>query len=115
MPENRNPPAPLDLTKLKVFPLQQRFSQSSVEEIAIKPDSAPPECSVENLRQIQDCAKKIHAAKQRNVSVMFIYGAHLVKNGGSEILNELIGQRWITHLATNGAGTIHDWEFAFLG
>ncbi|NJL23510.1 MAG: hypothetical protein HC895_26165 [Leptolyngbyaceae cyanobacterium SM1_3_5] len=21
----------------------------------------------------------------------------------------------ITHLATNGAGTIHDWEFSFLG
>ena len=22
---------------------------------------------------------------------------------------------WITHLATNGAGTIHDWEYAWLG
>src|SRR5208283_1809554 len=22
---------------------------------------------------------------------------------------------WITHLATNGAGVIHDWEFSFLG
>ena len=22
---------------------------------------------------------------------------------------------WLTHLATNGAGTIHDWEYAWLG
>ena len=22
---------------------------------------------------------------------------------------------WVTHLATNGAGIIHDWEFAFQG
>ena len=23
--------------------------------------------------------------------------------------------RWLTHLATNGAGSIHDWEYAWLG
>ena len=22
---------------------------------------------------------------------------------------------WVTHLATNGAGVIHDWEFAYIG
>lgn len=115
MPDHSQPSAPLDLTKLKVFPLEQRFSQTSVEEISIKPDSAPPACDAENLRQIQECAKKIYAARKRNASVMFIYGAHLVKNGGADILNELIAKNWITHLATNGAGTIHDWEFAFLG
>jgi hypothetical protein len=27
----------------------------------------------------------------------------------------LIERGWITHLATNGAGTIHDWELSFLG
>ena len=27
----------------------------------------------------------------------------------------LIERGWVTHLATNGAGTIHDWELAFLG
>ena len=50
MPDNPNPPAPLDLTKLKVFPLEQRISQTTIEEIAIKPDSAPPNCDAENLR-----------------------------------------------------------------
>ena len=26
-----------------------------------------------------------------------------------------MAEGWLTHLATNGAGTIHDWEFAWLG
>jgi hypothetical protein len=30
-------------------------------------------------------------------------------------VNCLVSEGWITHLATNGAGTIHDWELAFLG
>ena len=27
----------------------------------------------------------------------------------------MLAEGWLTHLATNGAGTIHDWEFAWLG
>jgi hypothetical protein len=46
---------------------------------------------------------------------MLIYGAHLVKNGAMAIVNELVDNGWITHLATNGAGVIHDWELAFHG
>jgi len=30
-------------------------------------------------------------------------------------VNRLVEQGWVTHLATNGAGTIHDWELSFLG
>ena len=26
-----------------------------------------------------------------------------------------MAQGWLTHLATNGAGTIHDWEYSWLG
>ena len=44
-----------------------------------------------------------------------MYGAHLIKNGAMAIVNRLIERGWVTHLATNGAGTIHDWELAFLG
>jgi len=31
------------------------------------------------------------------------------------IVERLMAGGWITHLATNGAGSIHDWEFAFQG
>jgi hypothetical protein len=46
---------------------------------------------------------------------MLLYGAHLVKNGLLDVVNELVNGGWVTHLATNGAGTIHDWELAFFG
>jgi hypothetical protein len=55
------------------------------------------------------------SARERGASVMLIYGAHLIKNGAMALMISLIEKGWITHLATNGAGTIHDWEFAFLG
>lgn len=44
-----------------------------------------------------------------------IYGAHLLRNGAARILERLMAGGWLTHLATNGAGTIHDWEYAWLG
>ncbi len=46
---------------------------------------------------------------------MLIYGAHLLRNGAARILDRLMQQGWLTHLATNGAGTIHDWEYAWFG
>lgn len=58
---------------------------------------------------------EVRAARERHASVILLYGAHLVKNGLLDVVNALVNGGWITHLATNGAGTIHDWELAFLG
>ena len=106
---------PLDLTKLKVFPLSQRESTARLSEILIEPDSTPASIESSNISRITECAKNIKAARDKNASVMLIYGAHLIKNGAAKILIRLMEQGWITHLATNGAGVIHDWEFAFAG
>jgi hypothetical protein len=46
---------------------------------------------------------------------MLTFGAHAIKNGLGVILQRLVENDWVTHLATNGAGIIHDWEFAFQG
>jgi len=108
-------PRAIDLKKLKVYPLAERHSLSRIEDILVNPDSAPPPCSENIKRQVEQCAREIHAARKRGASVMFLYGAHLVKNGASAIVDRLMERGWITHLATNGAGSIHDWEFAFQG
>ena len=36
---------------------------------------------------------------------MLAYGAHLVKNGLGPVVARLVQEGWVTHLATNGAGT----------
>jgi hypothetical protein len=46
---------------------------------------------------------------------MLTFGAHTIKNGMAPTLIALMNEGWLTHLSTNGAGIIHDWEFAFQG
>jgi hypothetical protein len=108
-------PDPLDLTKVKVYPLADRQSLSRLEQMLVSPEQPPRPCSDRAQTAINDCLQKIRAARRRNASVMLIYGAHLIKNGAMRIVNLLVERGWATHLATNGAGTIHDWELSFLG
>src|ERR1041385_7000342 len=108
-------PEPLDLKRIKVHPLAQRQSLSTLEQILVDPAKAPPSCPSAMAPALQDCVQKISAARKRDASVVLMYGAHLVKNGAHRIVNALVERGAITHLATNGAGTIHDWELAFLG
>lgn len=105
----------LNLAKLKVNPLVARRSLSRLEKILINPDSAPPACPAQLMRLVRECADRIRTARARNAAVVLMYGAHLVKNGLAAIVNRLVESGWVTHLATNGAGAIHDWELAFLG
>jgi hypothetical protein len=67
------------------------------------------------MHQITECTASVIKAREKGASVMLIYGAHLLRNGAATILDRLMADDWITHLATNGAGTIHDFEYAFLG
>ena len=108
-------PQPLDLNKLKVFPLAQRESLSAIEKILVDPNSPAPTLDAAQKMLAEDCAKKIRASRERNAGVILMFGAHLVKNGAHRIVNALVEKNWVTHLATNGAGAIHDWELSFLG
>jgi hypothetical protein len=106
---------PLDLSKLKVLPLVQRDSLTTVDQILVDPESAPRPCSESIAARIDECKNRILEARARGSSVILIYGAHLLRNGAALVLERMMAQGWITHLATNGAGTIHDWEYAWFG
>ncbi|MGO9109446.1 MAG: hypothetical protein ACLP9L_09445 [Thermoguttaceae bacterium] len=109
------PGAPLDLRRLRVYPLAQRRSLTRVEEILVDPAAVPKPLDARLSASLDELAAKIRAARQRDAAVILIYGAHLLRNGAAQILAALMAKGWLTHLATNGAGTIHDWEFAWLG
>ncbi|MGO8678478.1 MAG: hypothetical protein ACLQVX_21760 [Limisphaerales bacterium] len=110
-----NFPEPLDTTKTRVYPLAERQSLSSIDHLLRDPDAPPPPCPAPLFEAIRGCSRQIVAARERGASVILMYGAHLVKNGLMSVVNRLIDRGWLTHLATNGAGTIHDWELSFLG
>lgn len=110
------PIKPLDLKRIRVLPLEKRRSLTRVEEILIEPESTPVPIEDARLKgQIELLARKILEASGKSAGIQLIYGAHLLRNGASLILEEMMAQGWVTHLATNGAGTIHDWEYAYLG
>jgi hypothetical protein len=109
------PPEPLDLRQLKVLPLEQRRSLTRADDILVSADSAPPEIPPSIRMQVHECALRICRAREREASVILMYGAHLLRNGAAPILDEMICRGWVSHLATNGAGTIHDWEYSWLG
>jgi hypothetical protein len=85
-----------------------------LEAILVDPAAPPANCG--NAKgAIEKCVRRIGDARARNAGVMLIYGAHLIKNGAMQIVISLLEEGWLTHLATNGAGTIHDWELSYLG
>lgn len=104
-----------DHSRLRVFPLAERKSLTRIEDILIDPDSPAPVLSEAVAAQVARAAADIRAARTRGAAVMLIYGAHLLRNGTSLILDRMMEKGWLSHLATNGAGTIHDWEYAWLG
>lgn len=108
-------PLPQDWSKLRVFPLSERKSLTSAEEILKSPEAEPPACEEFLFRTIRECAESILKAREHGAGVIIMYGAHLLRNGAALILERMMAKRWITHLATNGAGTIHDWEYAWFG
>ncbi len=105
----------LDLSRVRVYPLAERCSLIRTDEVLVDPASAPPPLETAMAASIEEAAARIRDARGRGAAVMLIYGAHLLKNGAALILDALIARGWLTHLATNGAGTIHDWEFSWLG
>jgi hypothetical protein len=109
------PVAPLDLSKLRVFPLEKRTSLTRADDILVDPASNANPLEPELVPVVAHCARNIRHARERGASVMLIYGAHLLRNGAALILDRMMENGWLTHLATNGAGTIHDWEYAWFG
>ena len=82
---------------------------------AAKAAAAEPPDDPAVTAQIERLAERMLAVRARGAAIMITYGAHLIKNGAGVLLNALIDDGFVTHLATQGAGIIHDWEFAFQG
>ncbi len=104
----------LDTRQIHVQPLAARTSKHHLDEIRVDPETCPPDPG-SMAPAIAQTTAAIRQARERGAAVILAYGAHLVRNGLGPIITRLLETGWITHLATNGAGTIHDWEYAYGG
>ena len=104
-----------DRSKIHQKSLNERKNKVNIAEIYIKTTDQPHELPQKTKELVQRTADAILKARKRRRSVILVFGAHSIKNGLGPLMIEFLRHGWITHLATNGAGIIHDWEFAYQG
>ena len=104
-----------DRTRIRVKPLAERVNKLDIERDAVDPASYEGPLSDAAAADAVAAAREAREARAKGAPVILAFGAHSIKNGLSSLLIRLMDGGWITHFATNGAGIIHDWEFAFQG
>ncbi len=104
-----------DRTQVETFPLSERENRMAIERDKVEPGDSPGPLSPELEKAVGTVADRMVEARNRGASRMLAFGAHAIKNGLAPVLIKLVEDGWVTHLATNGAGIIHDWEIAFQG
>ena len=105
----------LDRRQLVVRPLSERKNKVVIERDHVKPAAKPRNLPASSRTIVRETVARIRKAREERKAVVMAFGAHTIKNGLAPVLIHLMEEGWLTHLATNGAGIIHDWEFAFQG
>jgi hypothetical protein len=104
-----------DRHAVRFRPLAERKNKVALPLGAVSPDQPPRVLSPAGAAILEQTSARIRSARAAGRPVICAFGAHTIKNGLGPVLIRLIEEGWITHLATNGAGIIHDWELAFQG
>jgi hypothetical protein len=84
-----------------------------LQKVLLDPKDPAPEYSNPALPVLADAIVK--ARRDHDATVLLMYGAHVIRTGNGLYMIELMKRGLVTHLATNGAGSIHDFEFAMIG
>ena len=100
--------------KVKMLPLSERENKQRIEDKKILPD-ANWTLDEKGEKLVNETVDRILKARENDAPVMLTFGAHSIKNCLAPVFIELMKDGWVTHLATNGAGVIHDWEFSYQG
>jgi hypothetical protein len=111
-----------DLSGVRTYPLHSRPSKVAVNQFA-KPhrpgagvaslvESLPGLLAGADFKQVVDAVAR---ARRDQRAIIWGLGAHVLKTGLSPILIDLMERGFISAIATNGAGIIHDFEIALAG
>ena len=101
----------LNRNQLKILPLSERQHKMTVADVYPLDAETPPYRN-ERLRSV---AERIVEAHQHDKQVIWMMGAHVMRRGNSRFIIDLMTRGVITHIATNGACAIHDFELAHIG
>lgn len=113
---------PLDLGRVKTYPLASRNSKVNLNDFA-RPlisgasvadflESLPNVLAVQSLRQI---AARIQRARELKKPIIWGIGGHVIKTGLAPIIIDLMKRGYVSALAANGSVLVHDAEIALVG
>lgn len=111
-----------DLSGVRTYPLASRRSKARAEDFA-RPcgASTPVAAFVDALPDIlagadfKAVVAALRAAREQDRGIVWGIGAHVLKTGLSPVLIDLMARGYVSALAMNGAGVIHDFELALSG
>jgi hypothetical protein len=113
---------PIAADGLKTYPLRSRPSKVTPAQFARPTRSGDPvRLLLRNLpdllaaRDLRGLVAAMESARRRNKPILWGLGAHVIKTGLSPILLDLMKSGWVSGIALNGAGIVHDFEIAFAG
>lgn len=96
---------------LRLKPLRERRHDLSVSIIN--------QLSTKKIKKIHKnlavVAKRIIYAKKNRASVILMIGGHVIRAGVQRYIIDLMEKGYISCIAMNGSGMIHDFEFALIG
>lgn len=107
------PFAQFDRSQLKILPLNKRIHDVDLDKTLLAVDGEIPSFSHPALPVLAEAV--VEARRKYNATVLMMYGAHVIRTGNSAFMIELMKRGLVTHFATNGAGSIHDFELAMIG
>ena len=111
-----------DLSRVRTYPLASRHSKARTTDFA-RPvergatfrqwfESLPAILGGSDLRRV---VSALADAKRREAGIIWGLGAHVIKTGVSPIIIDLMHRGYVSAIAMNGAGLIHDFEVAMSG
>ena len=111
-----------DLSHVRTYPLAERSSKARAVDFA-RPsapgasfaswfDSLPAILGAADVRRVVEA---LVAARRDGRGIVWGIGAHVIKTGVSPVLIDLMQRGYVSALAMNGAGIIHDFEVALAG
>jgi hypothetical protein len=111
-----------DLTGVKTYPLASRKSKANATDFASPYkagsgvraliDSLPDLLAAADFKEVIAAIRK---AQQARRGILWGIGAHVLKTGLSPVVIDLMERGFVSAIATNGAGVIHDFELALSG
>ena len=108
--------------QIRTYPLGSRRSKARVEDfarpyapgagVAAMVDRLPRLLAGVDFRRVVDA---IIDARRDEAGIVWGLGAHVIKTGLSPVIIDLMERGFVSAIATNGAGMIHDFEVALSG